>query len=148
LFVFLTGLSSLPEIFGRPVDQGPADGGSFGLGLGILDAFNGEVQVAIAMLSLPLFCVVSTWFLASVSKAFLASLDHLGINAAISDLLFKGLVLLPAGLGLNMILMTVLCGSYLKWLPGVLGLSSLTVTVLLIWRPEALPKLRRTNEDS
>lgn len=145
LVVFLTGLSSLPAILQVTspsfVDIDPAPSGR-----GILSVFDLQAQVAIALMSMPAFCMTNTWFLVAVSISFFTVMDRLGINAAISESLFSVLLLLPFAVGLNMIFMIVLFGTYLSWLPGLFGLASLAVIGLLIRRPGFLPRILGAEE--
>jgi hypothetical protein len=130
LIIFFTGYSSLPAMFGRKhlVEQNIK---------AVLPTFDPQVQVALILIGAPLFNFIDTWLAISLSKLIARFFSGLGINCLRSSSNFSPVyyvtgitILVPVIVGINMLFLVILFGSYLKLAPILLGILSITATAI------------------
>lgn len=126
LFAFITGLSSLPSVFG-------VSSGNTTLSFGVLPQFDIQVRVALLLVGLPIFNIADTWLAISLGRVFIAFFEHFNIEGESAYWALLLAVLLPLIVGMNLFFLSVLFGSVVSFSPIVLGVISVVTTAIFVW---------------
>lgn len=133
LLVFITGYTSLPALFGYEQPKQV-------LSTGVLSVFNTESKIALVLVSTPIFVVLGTWMILSITKLSFMFFRYLSIDLddGLIPLIFGFLVILPATIGINLLFVLLLFGTPLSFYSILVGALCIVMIFMIYFFKIAL----------